>query len=52
MGTKALMAVARAIYSASRVEVATSVCNLEAKLMGQLPRVITYPVLDLTHTGS
>ena len=48
IGTKALMAVARAMHSASRVKVVISVCNLDAKLMGHPPKVTTCPVLDLT----
>jgi hypothetical protein len=46
------MAWLRAIESASVVERAISVCNLEFHWIGHPPRVTTYPVQDLMHTGS
>ena len=40
------------MYSASVVESALSVCNLDAHIMGQLAKNITYPVLDMTDDAS
>ena len=52
IGTKSLIAVESAIYSASKVLRAISVCNLETQVTGHPPSVMTYPVQDLTHMGS
>ncbi len=41
-----------AMYSASVVLRAISVCSLEDHRMGQFAKVITYPVRDFTEMGS
>ena len=52
MGIISLIAVDSAMYSASSVDNAISDCNLEDQFTGHPAIVNTYPVLDLTHTGS
>ena len=42
----------RAMYSASVVERAISVCSLEIQIMRQFAYFITKPVLDMTEDGS
>jgi len=52
MGRRSLADCDMAIYSASVVLNAISVWSLEDQRTGQLAKVITYPVLDLTEMGS
>ena len=51
-GTNSLVAVDKAIYSASVVLSAISVCSLLAHAIGQFAYFMTYPVLDVTEIGS
>jgi len=52
MGRRSLADCDMAIYSASVVLNAILVWSLEDQRTGQLAKVITYPVLDLTEMGS
>ena len=51
-GSKSLIACDKAIYSASVVLKATSVCSLDAHKKGRLVNRMTYPFLDFTDDGS
>jgi hypothetical protein len=51
-GSKSRIAIERAEYSASIVDVAISPCNFEHQRTGQFATQIANPVLDLTHEGS
>ncbi len=52
IGSNSHIALDDAMYSASIVDSAISVCNLLVHSTGVVPKVMTYPVLDLTHEGS
>ncbi len=52
MGSTSLIDSDSAMYSASVVDKAISVCILEAQCMGHPAYLITYPILDLAVQGS
>ena len=52
IGITSLIACDRAIYSASVLLKAVSVCSFDARNTGQFAKHITYPVQDLTEFGS
>jgi hypothetical protein len=52
IGRISLVAVDKAIYSASVVDKAISVCSFDAHTKGQFANVIMYPVRDLAVVGS